>query len=448
MIGSCLVLSGAAPAVAQEEDPEWVLDYTTEAPVNPATPEFDRRNLEAVEALDAEGQCLFRYSVYPQSAALAADEFGPWEVAADVFRAEILRVYSHELSGVSFDYNEQQEIISATIHAVEGTSAASRTLEALLRPLGSKFDKAMAQVESDGVDIKLASDAVQSLQRGCAVQNFLHDGPLFEALGTNGFSVTSVVEEKTGVLQIRVPKEWLDGTRAWIKQFDVDATIEESEAAEYTGRGMAYVPKFGGSFLKNASATVYCSNAFRINTTALLIAGHCGYQNWYSTHVSYTIYSGTTSSSSSLTSAGIDSMLLYGSTYSNRVWMGDALGQSTKPAIGIVTESEVVIGGYYLASNGLTGQGTLVMDSKWAYGTFQNRQTGAYETRYQLYTATAVPGYWNGCTSGDSGSPWMLYVPGGASYPAIATLTGSWGAGCAATSMSVVSYLFGGATIG
>jgi len=453
-----LVLSSATLASAEDEPIEALNNYRIDAPADPQQPVFDRRNLQAVEALDSRGNCLYRYSVFPQSPALAPDEFGVWEVAADVYRSELLREYSDDISGVSFEYDEQNEIIAASVHAVVGSKAAESSLEGLYSRLGEKFRVALRELEADGVTFELARDSVQSLQAACVVEDQVLYGPLFKAMGVDGFGLSSSIDERTGILEVTVPIELLDRTREWLSQFGLATEVSGSahEDSYTAGRGSSYTPRIGASRLRTlgGSTTSYCSNGYRIGGNVLLMPYHCGYTNWYSTQLNVNVYSGTTGPAYSLNSANVDAQLLYGSTYSNKVWLGDALGTSTIPVIGFVTESQIVTGYYYLASNGFEGQGAIIMDSKWRSKSYYNDNTGSWELMSHLYVGHPDPAspFWSGCAPNNSGSPWMVYLPGASSFPAIGTLTGQFFensvSGCSATSMAAVSYLYGGASVG
>lgn len=235
---------------------------------------------------------------------------------------------------------------------------------------------------------------------------------------------------------------------------------EDPRPFDTTGnRGGSTAPHLGGSLVV---ASHQCSDAFRVNTTAILTAAHCTAkgvtETWRPWHGGVSI--AVSSDTFSLESANVDANLIYGRDHSSDIWLGtgtlygdtssqmriDGIFPSWAINVAPANRSQLVFSG------GKTGQTTIEVTSTPGY----TGDTGCYTpvdypaTFCHLIQAPILNGFG---IKGDSGSPIGVYDPADGRIIAAGVPIGAGGDGASKhnvvfTTMDTISYLYGGVTVG
>lgn len=325
-------------------------------------PAVDMTNARIIDDLDNRGRCLFRNGVFPEGGigyedpSLPYDGYAEDERAAETFRAELLRAHADSLAGVSILRGPAGDIrwlnASVTIDSTlaEALATATGDPSSFLTGITDSrpLRQAVATLEALGIPRNVEISGVVSMLDSCAVQEAIFDGGYSTAAGLpDHLGVETVSDQVTGQLVVTVPSAYAAGYDAALEEFgDAYRVAPTTALVSFQGRADLHSPRRGGSLIANSVGNG-CTTAYRIDTSGMLTAGHCGNSTWYSYN-----YAGVTGNSGSnlIQSNNVDSRVLYGQSYTNQTWLGSPAGSSTLPVSGYVGLPNVVIGGKYLFS--------------------------------------------------------------------------------------------------
>lgn len=402
-------------------------------------------NLGLVESLRGVDECLYRNAVYPaggvgySDGSLPYDDFDAPDRALLTLRAETLR--THPGSVMDVVSTGEAGSVRVTIVALSDPEGQPKFSLDELQAADQDADGAVRTIEASGAEIVVEWVDAPSLLEVCAIQDS------FKALTDgNGTPVTSFV----------IPDALGHNVKATLNVNDVQyaeslaATFGDHLRIEATedeyilyDRVSDYAPFFGGDRMNLPNGTPWCSTSFRVNGNSILTADHCGYTNFYSGNGNWMGTPGY-----SQISAAVDAMVLAGSTYSNRVWLGPVTPTSSLPAYGTYPVWTLTPNNsYLLVSGAFSGQGTLTYTgSPSANGCLTI--SGKYLCA--LSQTVAPP---NICIPGDSGGPVSVYDAANSRLipTSIVTAGGSNTSvshQCFVTSVASIAYNYGGATIG
>lgn len=410
-------------------------------------------NLELFSSLDHRGQCLLRSMVYPAGgvgfadSALPYDEFEPLDRAYSTVRAELIRDNLDRISGVTEVRDDTGDVATLVVHVLKGDSLSSDGFDLILEQGRQQLRDAYEVISDAGVRVELHATADVSLVESCRVQDAAIEaltGQVQEA----GFETTS--DAATGRVILMVQPGLRELASEQLAEFGHLIELEEYPyGVARSGRADSYTLRRGGSRISNGANT--CTNSFRFNTTGLLTAGHCGSQSSVNTWRSPNgnVVAGRTGSWNFFP-YGFDIRLLYGETYSNQIWVGNATGTGLLTGTGYVGVGSVRIGGSYLHSGAVWGQAHLSITQIAGPSTCFTDSLG---TTCYLHRANGT-GSNNVCRAGDSGAPWGLYDPSRARIAALAvhaigpTESGAQPRLCRGTSVHHLIVALGGGTVG
>jgi hypothetical protein len=409
-------------------------------------PNVDMSNFNLVKTLDSAGQCFYNNSVFPNGGTGFANSSLPYEGLTEldrafaVFRAELLRAYGAEVAGVDPLVDETHAITGAVVNVTPESVVAATTLDKLAPTVSIEFTKALASLVDLGIQVTVVPKAVQGFISACPIQGLIANGELWKSAGLpSDITATTVTNSETGQLEISVGKEFVAQLENSVAPYGDQVVVKELFGSiEFQGRGHSYTPRYGGSSIYSVAYNESCSNGFRIGGNTLSTAGHCPNTSWVSP------YSSTPAGSTSATYSQwpiADINILFGQTYSNRIWVGSNIGTSLMSGVGSVSSASVPTNGtgsYIFVGGTSSAQGTVKITDKDLCLTIE----GTYLCN--LYRATSTDAI---CYAGDSGTAWALYDPAG-NLPAL----GSHSAGgalygstrqCYATMMDKALYNYG-----
>lgn len=415
-------------------------------------PKVTTSNLDLVLKLSPMDRCLFEHGVYPaggvgyEDSSLPYDNASPADRAFLTFRAETLRHLNEWAVEVSPTFDEAGTLIAATTTVTAGSWLADRTPESIGEWVSDDYRAAVRDLHGLGVATEMRPTALYGLASSCTVRSFVAGGGLWSDSSIPKDTVfVHGTDLQTGQFQVRVAAPLLGATSALLAQFGDRAAVSVlEETPELDGRYNSYSPRIGGSRILDPGAPNFpCTDAFRIGNT-LTTAGHCGYRTWRSPMDNLVV--GTTSAAYDLTPGNVDVNIVYGQSYTNRVWVGGILGTSTLLTTGVVDPALVPIDGSggYLFSGASSGQGNVIVSNKYQC------ITTASGTKCQILVASNPGGFQ--CTGGDSGGVWALWDPSVPKLVPLASHSASSGTSanktCFGTAMYPALFLYGGAVIG
>lgn len=419
-------------AVAEEANPAPPVQTDVQPPEQESL-----KNLELVESLGKQDECLFRFSVFPAGGVGYKDSSLPYEeldeisAAISTLRAQTLRanpdavmeVYNE--NSVSGDRGSSIVILASDSSTFEATS---------LEKLGAS-DPAVAgalrTLKANDVPVRVDTRRVLTINQVCALQDQLAD--LTDPAG-NPVDSFSVPEVESGQLVVTTTEQFVPEVEKLARATKDQVRIETTPELGLAGRFNDYSPFNGGNAAND------CSNSFRINTTGTLTAAHCGGGNFSAGSA----FLGT--ATSSLESAKVDVQVIKGRSYSKNVWVGGVQTSSSMPAYGLYPTSSLKWQDQVLVSGASTGQGTLKFDRVAVNGCMNL----SGKTWCQILWFTAPPQI---AWYGDSGGPVAAYDPANGRLIPLGIVAGIGGYKWAAhqayvTRLDAAVWLYGNASIG
>lgn len=356
---------------------------------------MDTTNLKLVEGLDTQGECLFRSGVYPaggigyKDSSLPYDEYEAKDAAFLTLRAQTLRAHPDDFMDLYTEPNGEGRFAGVVVATERWAESPDNTL-AVLAKGDPKIQEALDTLSAEGVPVRVEIKAAPSMNQVCAIQDSFTD---VRSASGETVNVALMPDPLAGQLQILAGEDDAEIVGRHASQFGKLVRIDiEGLGVEGAGR-YNDVPSFNGG-----NRTSGCSNAFRINQTGSVTADHCPHGTY--THNGY--YMGTTTSS--LVSAKIDAMVIKGSSYSQRVWVGGTNTSSSLPAYGVYPASSLSAGAQVLVSGQKSGQGTI------SYQGIPSAGCLYYDSEWycQIQRFWAQPANF---IKGDSGGPVAAYDP-------------------------------------
>lgn len=398
-------------------------------------------NLNLVAGLPASDKCLFDRGVFPSGgvgyadSSLPYDHLDPINAAAMTLRAQLIRANPDAVFDVAASTSGSR--ISLIVHVkaapdvvptledlVDGDAAASAAHTALLR---------------QGILTSVQYDAFNSTADICELRDTFHN---LRADDGSRVTIYSEPDPRTGQLVITTVPADAREVEEHAAQYGARVSIKVDELETAAGRFSDSPAWYGGDRILS-SGGFECSNSFRVGGNTSLTSHHCFGASFSNNGVWMGNRYGD------LYGANVDAVLIAGSTYGGRIWMGGGVGNTSSIAAnGIFSYGLLSPGAPLLASGSASGQIGITYQGVWQSGgcaTFDNQ-----ETYCQLLKFTASG---NQCIGKDSGGPVGVYDQAGARVIAAGIVTGTTGDRnavheCVVTNMDAISFLYGNPTIG
>lgn len=407
-------------------------------------------NTALISQLTGIDRCLYEMEVYPsggvgyEDSSLPYDDYSAEQQAFLSLRAQLLRENPGSLMEVVQDGKEVNIVASTASSQKVGSTLVSEITSG-----ASDISKAVDQLQDAGLEVSVVTKQAPTVQQICDMKQKLASEKT--ATGESLYRiVTPYVTEGESYLRIETTKEFASQITASLKGYAGLYKIElQSEELQLAGRKNDVAPFYGGTKAISQTTGLPCSTSFRINTSAILTASHC-MSGSFRTDLN-SAWIGNAMNSLFDAGTSIDAMYLGGSSYSNRVWLGNTTGQSSLPAYGIFPVYPLPNGSQLLISGASSGQGTLTRVSQNLTGTSASCAYFTNGNTYCFLFEMQAPA--NICIGGDSGGPVAAYDPSNGRLIPAGIVTGTNGNTslthtCYFTSLQAIAYAYGGATIG